>query len=77
MSPETARQRRNELRREAYDPEVRKKRYAIDRESVSQRSKNMRGLCPLCNMDYRTPYIPRHLVKRHKITFEEACKLCA
>ena len=66
----------NHKRRMRYDSEARKKEYSENREAILLQKKNDRGVCPLCKLDFRRLYIPQHLVTRHKISKEDACKLC-
>ena len=68
--------RLNANRRNRYDSEARKTDYRENRESILLAKKEDRANCPLCQLDYRRLYIPRHLVTRHKLDMEEAKKLC-
>jgi hypothetical protein len=59
----------NEKRRAKYSSEARKEEYITKREEILKRGKEDRALCPMCGLDFRRLYIPKHIATRHK------CKL--
>ena len=67
----------NYKRRMRYNSEARKREYDENRESILLQTKNDRGECPLCKLDFRRLYIKQHIVTRHKLNMEEASKLCS
>ena len=57
----------NKKRREKYDREDRKAYYDRTRVEMLEKGKADRACCPLCGLDFRRLYIPRHIENRHKI----------
>ena len=62
---EANREKINEKKRMKYSTENRKAEYREKREEILQKSKEDRAICPLCGLDYRRLYIPRHIETRH------------
>ena len=56
----------NMKRRQKYDSDLRKLEYQQKRESILKHEKEDRANCPLCGLDFRRLYIPRHIATRHK-----------
>ena len=67
----------NYKRRMRYNSVARKEEYDANRETILLQKKNDRGICPLCKLDFRRLYIKQHIVTRHKLSMEEASKLCS
>ena len=56
----------NEKRRKRYSTEQRKEDYKKNREEILKKCKEDRMDCPLCGLEFRRLYIPRHIATRHK-----------
>ena len=65
----------NKKRREKYDRDARKAYYDRTRVEMLQRGKEDRAHCPLCGLEFRRLYIPRHIVTRHKMYPEMILKM--
>ena len=57
----------NKKRRERYNSEGRKAYYQRNRLAMLERGKQDRACCPLCGLDFRRVYIPKHIATRHKV----------
>lgn len=57
----------NERRRKRYCSETRRELYQKKREEILESGKADRARCPMCQLDFRRLYIPRHIVTRHKV----------
>jgi DNA repair exonuclease SbcCD ATPase subunit len=57
----------NQKRREKYDPNARQAYYDRTRVEMLEKGKLDRACCPLCGLDFRRLYIPRHIATRHKM----------
>ena len=73
---ETNREKINGNRRVKYSPQNRKAEYQQNREDILKRGKEDRSNCPLCGLDFRRLYIPKHVVTRHKISKEDYENMC-
>ena len=62
---ETNREKLNEKRRVTYCTERRKAEYQRKREEILKSQKDDRANCPLCGLDFRRLYIPKHITIRH------------
>ena len=60
----------NEKRRDKYVSRDRKAEYQMHREAILKRGREDRAQCPLCKLEFRRLYIPRHIETRHKIDKE-------
>ena len=56
----------NQKRREKYVSRDRKAEYQLHREAILKRGKEDRASCPLCGLEFRRLYIPKHIKARHK-----------
>lgn len=56
----------NMKKREKYSSEQRKAEYQMKRKEILKKGKEDRANCPLCGLDFRRLYIPRHIATRHK-----------
>ena len=65
---EANRDKINETRRDKYSSEQRKAEYQLKREEILRKGKEERAICPLCGLDFRRLYIPKHVVTRHKMS---------
>lgn len=73
---ETHRETINKKRREAYVSADRKADYRAKREAILSAGKEDRANCPLCGLDFRRLYIPKHVVTRHKMSKEDFMNMC-
>lgn len=62
---EANREKINEKRRVTYCTERRKVEYQRKREEILKSQKDDRANCPLCGLDFRRLYIPKHIKIRH------------
>jgi hypothetical protein len=62
---EANREKINEKRRVKYSAEDRKAEYQQKREEILRKGKEDRANCPLCGLDFRRLYIPKHIATRH------------
>ena len=58
----------NEKRRMKYSSELRKEEYKKQRCAVLEKGRSDRAECPLCGLEFRRLYIPKHIATRHKKT---------
>ena len=63
---ETNREIINQKRRDKYVSRDRKAEYQLHREAILKRGKEDRASCPLCGLEFRRLYIPKHIKARHK-----------
>lgn len=63
----------NKKRRDSYSSETRRKDYIMNKESILEKLKHNRKTCNLCRFDFRSSYLKKHLLTRHKLSEEEAC----
>lgn len=68
---EANRDKINERRRANYNSEKRIEEYTLNKEEILRKGREDRALCPFCKLDFRRPYIRRHIVTRHKIEVPE------
>ena len=66
----------NQQRRERYNSEARKRRYYEKRDTILQKCREDKALCPLCRIEYHRPYLRTHLVGRHRLEESEVERLC-
>ena len=64
---EANREKINEKRRLNYCNERRKAEYRRKRDEILKKQKKDRQNCPLCGLDFRRLYIPKHIKIRHKV----------
>lgn len=55
----------NEKRRNRYCSELRKEDYHQNREQILKKCRDDRMDCPLCGLEFRRLYIPKHIATRH------------
>ena len=72
---ERNREKINAHKRARYDPEVRREKYLSTRESVLEKSKHDKQMCPLCRIDYNRRYLRQHLQCRHRCDASEVEEL--
>ena len=63
---EANREKINEKRRLNYHTERRKVEYQRKRDEILKKQKEDRQNCPLCGLDFRRLYIPKHIKIRHE-----------
>ena len=63
----------NEKRRNKYSSERRKEEYNEKRCAILEQGRSDRAECPLCGLDFRRLYIPKHIATRHKKKTEPVC----
>ena len=67
------REKINQKRREYYARqrcvrnEARRAAYVLKRDEILKKQKEDRQNCPLCGLDFRRLYIPKHVKIRHKV----------
>ena len=65
----------NQQRRERYNSEARKRRYYEKRDTILQRCREDKAMCPLCRIEYHRRYLRTHLVGRHRLEESEVERL--
>ena len=63
----------NEKRRNKYSSARRKEEYNEKRCAILEKGRSDRAQCPLCGLDFRRLYIPKHIATRHKKNTEPVC----
>jgi hypothetical protein len=63
---ETHRDAINTKKRQKYSSERRRAEYYRTRGAILKKGREDRANCPLCGLDFRRLYIPRHIATRHK-----------
>ena len=63
----------NEKRRMKYSSELRKEEYNKQRCAILEKGRSDRAECPLCGLEFRRLYIPKHIATRHKKNTEPVC----